>query len=116
MVRTTNEKIQRAIRLFTRHGIPFTLKTTNQRVELYSKVANYSNKESELPAHELAFIKKVKQSIVKNELYKTVRNRFKSEASRKKIKYFHVAPHRVPGDLLKNCVEIDLKSAYWETA
>lgn len=89
---------------------------TNQRIEIYSWMGNYTNRNSEFPAGELNFIRRVKDHIIKNGLYKKVPNKFKTESSRKKIRYFFVSDRYHIGDRIENCYEVDLNSAYWETA
>lgn len=116
MVRTTNEKIAIIIKRFKQLGIPFRMEYTNQRTEIYSKVANYSNKESEFPPSELNFIRKVKDSIIKNELYNLVPNKFTTKESKEKIRYYVNNTKYNVDEMLKDCVEIDLRSAYWEMA
>jgi hypothetical protein len=49
-------------------------------------------------------------------LYKKIRNHFKTEESKKKIRYYFVNSRYKVGDFIKDCIEIDLKSAYWESA
>lgn len=116
VVRVSTEKIRRVHLFCLQNNIPFRMHTTNQRIELYSDIGNYTNRESEFPASELNFIKRVKDTVIKLELYKKVPNHFKTKESRDKIIYFYYNPSRKSGDLIKNCFEIDLTSAYWETA
>lgn len=116
MVRTTNDKIAIIIKRFKKLGIPFRMEQTNQRTEIFSQVANYANKESEFPPSELNFIRKVKDSIINNQLYKLVPNKFQTKESKEKIRYYVNNTKYKVDEILESCVEIDLRSAYWEMA
>lgn len=116
MGRTTNANIDRVVALLIKHHIPFDMESTQQRNEIFSKIGNYSNVESEFPPSELNFIRQVKDYVIKNEIYKKIPNRFPTPESRVGILYYHVSPRFKVGDLLDKYIEIDLNSAYWETA
>ncbi len=116
MVRITQKKIDQIINFHLKKGIPFDMECTHQRTEIKSILGSYSNKESEFPANELNFIRRVKESIIKNEIYKQIPNKFKTKESKEKIHYYYVNSNIQDGDRITGCVEIDLKSAYWEAA
>ena len=104
------------IKQMVKQRVPFVLRQTNQRMELKSELGNYSNIESEFPASELNFIQSVKKYILANGLEHTIVNKFKRKEDKKKIKYYMYSRKLKPGMTFSNCYEIDLNSAYWNTA
>ncbi len=116
MGRTTNDKIEKVYNFLIKRGIPFKSKSTQSRLEIFSDIGNYSNIESEFPPNELNFIRQVKDYVNKNQLYKKIPNRFPTPESKENIRYYHVNPRFKVNDFIEKYIEIDLNSAYWETA
>lgn len=114
MIRRNKEKMRLILDSHVEQGIPFTMKLTNQRTEIKSKLGHYMNKESEFPTKELNFIKSVKQYIIKNELYNIIPDYFKTEEAKSEIKYYSYNNKFKSGQVVHKCIEVDMKSAYWE--
>ena len=115
MIRRPLATIRKKIDFFESKGIPYILHQTNERIEVHSKVGSYINKESFFPPHEINFIKRVKDYVIKNEIYMKFRRIFETEEERKKIKYFAYNKKIKPGTTITGGKEIDLKNAYWKT-
>ncbi len=117
-------KLQRLIH--RKLGLWYKLRITNGRwVFSCSRLkGEFMNADAKFPMKELSFIKGVKQYVEDNEIYKKVKNRFKSfedeklkdAEKKKKIKYFFYNKKIVPGTVFKDYIEIDMKSAFWVTA
>lgn len=114
MIRRNKDKMRKILEAHVDQGIPFKMKITNQRTEIKSKLGQYMNKESEFPMKELNFIKSVKQYIIKHELYNEIPDYFKTEHAKLDIKYYHYNNRYSAGHIVNKCVEVDMKSAYWE--
>ncbi len=115
-MRYSLENIEKQVLTFTNNNVPFLFCGTNQSIEIFSDNGYYRNKESEFPPHELNFIKRVKNYVLKHRLYEIIPNRFYTPDSKKQIKYYSYNINKKPGDIIINSDEIDLTMAYWETS
>lgn len=116
--RISNADLEKKITFFLQNKIKFKMYSTTERTVIHAegRWGSWMNKESSFKPSELQFIKAVKQYVIKHGTYKKVRNNFRAENSTKKIKYFYYNPKIKPGDYFENCIEIDLKNAYWDTS
>lgn len=116
--RISQKDLDKKVRFFLHHKIPFKKYSTTERTIIHAegRWGSWMNKESTFKASELQFIKSVKEHIIKNGTYKKIRNNFKLEGSTQKIKYFFYNKKYQSGDEFTDCVEVDLKNAYWRTA
>jgi hypothetical protein len=71
-----------------------------------------SKRSARMKPNELAFIKKVKHHIMKNEIYTKFVDRYYRPND---IRYISVKKCD-PGTIIENVVEIDIDQAYWQTA
>lgn len=94
------------------HGLPYKSIKTNSRGYLKSSHSGSvrTNNES-LPLRQLIYIQLVKKYILKNGLEKKI-----PHIDKKKIKFYVYSDQVHVGAVFKNCYELDLSSAYWETA
>lgn len=117
IVRIPHHELEKKVRFFIRHKIPFKKFSTSERTTIVTENwGSWMNRESSFKTSELHFIKQVKEHIVKNQTYRKIRNNFLKEGSTKKIKYFFYNKNQRPGDYFEDIYEIDLKNAYWQTA
>lgn len=114
MLRRNKKKMRLILDAHTAQGVEFRMKVTNQRTEIKSKLGAYMNKESEFPMKELNFIKSVKQYIIKHQLQDIIPDYFKTDDCKKEIKYYSYNNRYKSGHVINKCVELDMKSAYWE--
>ncbi len=116
MIRSSHDQIIATIDWYEKHHIPYEYDLQNETIELRSKLGSYTTASFEYTVDELNFIKKVKHAIVSNGVYELYRNKYQTEASRKRIKYYLHGKQLKPATVLTDCMNIDLNSAYWETA
>lgn len=100
---------------------PYRDTATNIRHVIKSEGVTIMTKDDRFPTHELFFIKAVKSDINKLELFedkrvKAVQRKMKKDKSIPKIKYVGFSNNITPGIKLKDCLEIDISAAYWQTA
>lgn len=88
---------------------PYVMKATNTRVYLDSQLGSYMTDDNKIPMRELGYIDRVKQHIIKNNLYQAI-----PKVKETSIHYFRYAKRLRPGFRIKDCFEVDMKSAYWE--
>jgi hypothetical protein len=115
-MRVPYKQLEKKVAFYIKHKIPYWLEVTTNRTTIFASGnwGTHMNKESSFKPNELQFIKKVKQHIISNETYLLIKNKFADAESTKKIKYNYYKKSIEPGSLFENCIEIDLKSAYWE--
>ena len=117
VIRVSNEKLARVVKMLTQQRISFTHKQVNETNTIYSSIGNYTSSDSNFPAGELNFIKQVKKHIIENGVYNSIDRRFTEQKDRKTgISYFKYNSSIRQGTIIKDCVEVDLNSAYWECA
>lgn len=114
-MRVPRKLIEKKVKFYEKYGIAYWFENTNERETIYAAGTwgTHMNKESSFKASELQFIKEVKEHIIKNETYKLVKNKFTTDKKIDSIKY-SIFKNIKPGTVYKNCIEIDLKGAYWE--
>lgn len=96
---------------FQRLGIAFKVKAGNSRMYIQGEMGDYMTGNNKIPMRELVYIDLVKKHIVREQLYANF-----PILKKPKIDYYrHSKKIRSMKDL-KNCYEVDLKSAYWEMA
>ncbi len=99
----------RIVDLLKKEGVPFKMEATTLTIKIYSERGNYVYMPGDrIPKRELYFINKVKRHVEK-----TLRKDFYFD--RQDISYYHFGNCK-PGEVFKNCFEIDINSAYWYLA
>ena len=98
------------------HHIPYVMEITGSSIKFKSDRGEYISRESEFLAKELSFIKSVKANIIKQKLFDVIPNNFKEDVDKDRIQYYQYNSRYKAGDLINGGTEIDMKSAYWETA
>lgn len=94
------------------HALPYKSKRTNSRGYLTSSHSgNVRTNNESLPLGQLIYIQLVKKYILKNGLEKKI-----PKIDKKNIKFYVYSEEVRVGAIFKNCFELDLSSAYWETA
>lgn len=94
------------------HGIPYrNIMTTSRGYFTSSHSGSVRTNNESLPLGQLIYIQLVKKYILKNQLEKRI-----PKIDRKKIKFYVYSNQVRVGSVFKNCYELDLSSAYWETA
>lgn len=101
---------------YVKKRIPFKYYVQNETLEIHSKAGSYNTFNRDYSIAEINFIKKVKQSVIKNNLQQPYINRYKSERSLNRIRYFQYHPKLKIGAEMRDYVNVDLNSAYWDTA
>lgn len=110
MLKRTNKQIVDTVRMYLANNWPFKLVTQNETLRIESKMGSYTTKNTDYKTDELRFIKDVRQYIIKNQLYVPFEN-IKVEKP-----VYHLYGKLKPGTDITDCVNIDIKSAYWATA
>lgn len=96
----------RIVDLLKKDKIPFQIISTTLTIKIFSERGNYVYMPGDrIPKRELYFINKVKRH-VENTLPKDF------IFNRPNIDYYHFGDCK-PGEVYKNCFEIDINSAYW---
>lgn len=98
------------------HHIPYIMEITGSRIIFKSERGDYMSRSEDFLAKELSFIKSVKHHIIKQKIFDVIPNHFKEDMDKEKIKYYAYSPRYKAGDFINGGTEIDMKSAYWETA
>ncbi len=111
MLSTTHDKARATISFYLKHKIPFKYEIQNETITITCKLGSYSTFAKTYTIDEINFIKKVKQHIIKNEL-----NLPYLDATPGKVKYFMYGDALKDGAKIGDMVNIDISSAYWETA
>jgi len=95
-------------------GEPFTLKRINNKFRLTSEYFGDSSSQAnrKIPSKELGFIRRVRNYIMKNEVYANFIDNLYYPSD---IKYVDVS-RKKPNSEFLDCVEIDIDEAYWKTA
>lgn len=96
---------------YKKRHIPYTVEIQNETFTVRSKRGHYTTRDSTYSIEEINFIKDVKNYIIKNQLYLEHR-----QTNVKKVMYFKYNRKLKPGNVYHNVINIDLTSAYWETA
>lgn len=109
-------KVRKTVQYYLKNKIPFVYSVTTNTIRVNCPVGSYASNNSGFPAHELAFIKKVKETIIKNGLHHNVISSFRKESDVKDVLYFAYNKKLRSGDYFGNVYNVDIKSAYWETA
>lgn len=116
MIRGPKKKIAAVLKWYKRKKIPYIFEIQNETITIKSQSGSFVSRSSEYEIDELNFIKSVKQYVIKNDLQEKFRRKYTAEGADKKVKYFHYSSRIKPGDRFDNVINIDLSSAYWETA
>lgn len=116
MMKASHDQIINTIDWYIKRRIPFDYELQNETITIRSKFGSYTTANFEYTIDELNFIKKVKHSIISNGLYEMYKGRYQSERSIKGIKYYMHSRKLRPDDVFTNIMNVDLDSAYWETA
>lgn len=117
MLRRDHKAIRGTIDYYVKHKIPFVLEIQNETLTIKCKRGNCTTKSATYTIDELNFIKSVKQYIVKNNLQLKYLSKYGVDKEhRKKIVYYKYNGRINPGMKFQQCINIDLNSAYWETA
>lgn len=116
MHQSTKENILHYMKLCRKLKFPYKIKCNHKKVYFESDLGSYTNRDSGFPVRELNFIKQVKNTIKKEKLYKKVRNCWRKEKSRLKIKYYKYNFKTFKKKIFEQVWEIDFSSAYWEEA
>lgn len=109
-------KVRKTVRHYIANGIPFTYSTNRSNMSVKCEFGSYSSDRNKFPPHELSFIKKVKKYVVDNDLH----NQALSNATRRELTsdpvYFAYGKRCSPGQKFNLIYNVDIKSAYWQTA
>lgn len=116
MIRSSHDQIINTINWYEKHGIPYEYDLQNETISVKSKMGSYTTASHDYAVNELNFIKAVKYAIISNGIYELYRHKYQTEASQKRIKYYQHSKTLKPGRLMTDCLNVDLNSAYWETA
>lgn len=107
----THQQVRKAVATYIKHKKPFTYIIQNQTITVDCKYGSYTTRNTDYTIDDINFIKEVKQTIVKNGLH----HQYIGERT-KKVMYFKYSSQIRPGDDFRDCINIDLSAAYWETA
>jgi hypothetical protein len=122
MIQLQADQVKNFFTYAIQYKIPYTATSTNARFVIKSGGTTYVTKNSKFPPHELFFIRMVKEQIIKNELFESAAVKKvklemkKGKITGKKIKYNRFSGNIKPNIDLGKCLEIDISSAYWQTA
>lgn len=97
--------------MYLKHKIPFEFEVQNDTMSIKSGMGSYTTRYKNYTIEEINFIKAVKHYIIKNELQLKYAGRKNNP-----VMYFKYNKTLKPGQVFDKCVNIDLTSAYWETA
>lgn len=128
MILRSHAEIMAHVKYLKKIREPFTMRVTNNRYEVHSRLGSFMNRDATFPSSEVFLIRQVYDYIVKNELYQTVPDTFKDidfggvadfQTNRKNIRYFDYNGKIRPGKEFSfedagGLWEVDLKTAYWE--
>lgn len=107
----TSKQILALLEFHQKLGYSYKGVRTNSSMELESRHSGkVRTMDNSLPMGELIYIQLVKKYILENNIHKRI-----PKIKRKDIKYYVYSNDVKVGSTFKNCYEIDLKSAYWET-
>jgi hypothetical protein len=115
-IRRSKEKIAYLVKWHKKRNIPYTLEIQNETVVFKTKEMTCSSLSYSYSIEEINFIKAVKRYIAKNESIEKYRDKYTMPGINSKVKYFYYSPSLKPGKIIDDVVNIDLSSAYWETA
>lgn len=115
-IKSSHDQIINTIDWYEKNHIKYEYEAQNDTISLESKMGSYTTANYEYSIEELNFIKGVKHAIKSNGIYELYSHRYQTEASKKRIKYYLHGKKIKPGTVFTNCFNIDLNSAYWETA
>ncbi len=110
MINATHEQVRKTLLMYRRFKVPYTFEVQNETISVKSPAGSYSTINKSYSIEEINFIKKVKQCIVKNGIH----HNFEKPDS--KVMYFKYGKCLKPGEVIKDCINIDLTGAYWQTA
>lgn len=113
MIRTTGDKLFDFMQECRKSKIPFLSISSGMSNSLSSEGLDYVANNTNFPPNELYFIGYVKKKILEQGLSK---RKIMSGVDPSKIRYFKYSNLLIPGTIITDCVEIDLNSAYWESA
>ena len=109
-------KVRKTVRHYIANKIPFTYSTNRSNISVKCEFGSYSSDRNKFPPHELSFIKKVKRYVIDNDLH----NQALASASRRELTsdpvYFAYGKRCRPGKMFDVVYNVDIKSAYWQTA
>lgn len=116
MIKSTHQQVIDTIEWYIKRKVPFEYELQNETITIRSKIGSYTTTTFEYTTDELNFIKAVKRNIIDNGIYELYKHLYRSKASQNRIKYYLHSPKLKPGAVFTNCFNVDLDSAYWETA
>ena len=109
-IQSTIEQIIAVRKQWRQLNVPYTVIRQNETATIKSKMGSYTTRNTSYSAAEISFIKAVKQYIIKNQLFEPYKH-----SNVKKPVYFKYGRLKI-GENINNVVNIDITSAYWETA
>jgi hypothetical protein len=110
-IQSTHQQVRDTINWYIKKKVPFEYIVQNDNISVSSAKGAYTTRYKQYTIDEINFIKAVKMHIVKNELYAPYIGK-----KVKPVMYFHYNKRLKPGTTFDRCTNIDLASAYWETA
>lgn len=113
MIPATHKQVRETVHWYVKNNVPFLYEMQNETLTIKSSAGSYTTKTREYSIDEINFIKEVKGYIIKNELYSKLRHMYNPD---KKVLYFAYHQNLKPRDVIDNCVNIDIESAYWNAA
>lgn len=116
MILLPMKKVRGTVKHYLKNKIPFTYTVTTNTISVRSQIGKFASNNGSFPAHELSFIKQVKEFIVKNGLHHNTIMDFEKDKDVKDVLYFAYNKNLFPGNYFEDVYNIDIKSAYWETA
>ncbi len=111
MIRREHTQLFKTIQQYKKLGMPYVLTIQNETLTIKSKFGNYTTQNSTYTIDDINFIKKVKKYIIDQGLFIAYEHE-----DRKPVIYFRYSKDLRIGNVFENVTNIDLSSAYWETA
>lgn len=117
MIRSTTKKIRDRIKWYAKLKEPYTIEISNHRLALKGENDVFMNADGMMDASQLHIIKQVRHDILKYDLAKDLpKELVRKSKVKKNVLYYQYSDKIERNTSLGECVEIDLNSAYWQTA
>lgn len=116
MLLLPHKKVRATVNFYVKAGIPFLYTVNRSNMAVKCKIGSFSSNRNRFEPHELTFIKKVKHNIIENGLhYAALYDSANKDLTRDPV-YFAYSKHCRPGKIYPTVYNVDIKSAYWQTA
>lgn len=114
MIPISMNKVRKTALFYIKNKVPFTYEVSLSNISIKCELGSYTSNNRDFPAHELYFIKKVKNHVLGSA--KTNDLISESKVSNKSPIYFSYSKNIKPGQIFKHAYNIDITSAYWYAA